>query len=66
MVHFAYVGDPHFAQGDGEVALTALEASLRATVRLDVVAAGDPLAAFAREHGPFVETPSTGADRARC
>ena len=35
----AYVGDPHFAQGDGEVALTALEASLRATLRFDVIAA---------------------------
>lgn len=29
-----YAGDPHFAQGDGEVALTALEAPLRATLRL--------------------------------
>jgi acetamidase/formamidase len=29
-----YVSDPHFAQGDGEVALTAFEAPLRATVRL--------------------------------
>jgi acetamidase/formamidase len=28
------VGDPHFAQGDGEVALTALEGSLRAVLRL--------------------------------
>ena len=27
-------GDPHFAQGDGEVALTALEGSLRAVLRL--------------------------------
>jgi acetamidase/formamidase len=52
----AYVGDPHFAQGDGEVALTALEASLRATVRFDVVPASDPLAEYAREHGPFAET----------
>ena len=52
----AYVGDPHFAQGDGEVALTALEASLRATVRFDVVPAAAPLAAYAREFGPFVET----------
>lgn len=63
----AYVGDPHFAQGDGEVALTALEASLRATVRFDVVPAADPLAEFAREHGPFVETEEylvpTGLDR---
>lgn len=29
-----YIGDPHFAQGDGEVALTAFEAPLRATLRL--------------------------------
>ncbi len=52
----AYVGDPHFAQGDGEVALTALEASLRATVRFEIVPASDPLAAYGREFGPFVET----------
>lgn len=32
-----YTGDPHFAQGDGEVSLTALEAPLRATVRLTVL-----------------------------
>ncbi|NBE55584.1 acetamidase/formamidase family protein [Streptomyces boluensis] len=32
-----YAGDPHFAQGNGEVALTALEAPLRATVRLSLV-----------------------------
>ncbi|MFI6939008.1 acetamidase/formamidase family protein [Streptomyces sp. NPDC050418] len=32
-----YAGDPHFAQGNGEVALTAFEAPLRATVRLSVV-----------------------------
>lgn len=35
-----YTGDPHFAQGDGEVALTALEGSLRATVRLTVLKNG--------------------------
>ncbi|TQC48807.1 acetamidase [Rhodococcus sp. WS4] len=35
----AYVGDPHYAQGDGEVALTAFEAPLRATLRFDVIAA---------------------------
>ncbi|MFE2911160.1 acetamidase/formamidase family protein [Kitasatospora indigofera] len=29
-----YTGDPHFAQGDGEVSLTAFEAPLRATLRL--------------------------------
>lgn len=32
-----YVGDPHYSQGDGEVALTAFEAPLRATLHLDIV-----------------------------
>ncbi|TGB02988.1 hypothetical protein E2651_26490 [Streptomyces sp. MZ04] len=32
-----HTGDPHYAQGNGEVALTAFEAPLRATVRLTVV-----------------------------
>lgn len=62
----AYVGDPHFAQGDGEVALTALEASLRATLRFRLVEAEHPLARVAREFGPIVETPAflvpTGLD----
>lgn len=31
-----YVGDPHMAMGDGEVALTAVEGSLRGTFRLTV------------------------------
>lgn len=35
-----YTGDPHFAQGDGEVALTALEGSLRGSVRLTVLKQG--------------------------
>lgn len=35
-----YTGDPHFAQGDGEVALTALEGSLRADLRLTVIKKG--------------------------
>jgi acetamidase/formamidase len=38
----AYVGDPHFAQGDGEVALTAFEAPLRATLRFEVITPEDP------------------------
>lgn len=62
----AYVGDPHFAQGDGEVALTALEASLRATLRFDVVPRAEALAAFGEVTGPLVRTPdylvSTGLD----
>ncbi|WP_165445091.1 acetamidase/formamidase family protein [Gracilibacillus phocaeensis] len=36
-----YTGDPHFSQGDGEVALSALEGSLRATFRLTVLKQGD-------------------------
>lgn len=36
------IGDPHFAQGDGEVALTAFEASLRAVLRVEVVKGGCP------------------------
>jgi len=35
-----FVGDPHYVQGDGEVALTALEAPLRGTFRLTVLKAG--------------------------
>lgn len=51
-----YVGDPHFAQGDGEVSLTALEAPLRATLRLDVLkgAAASRATGVLRE--PFAET----------
>lgn len=52
----AYVGDPHFAQGDGEVALTALEASLRATLRFEVIPAGAARAAFGEVTGPLVRT----------
>ena len=35
-----FTGDPHRAQGDGEVALTAMEGLLRATFRLSVVQPG--------------------------
>ena len=52
----AYVGDPHFAQGDGEVALTALEASLRATLRFDVVPRATARAEFGDITGPLVRT----------
>jgi acetamidase/formamidase len=52
----AYVGDPHFAQGDGEVALTAMEASLRVTIRFDVVTRADALVAFGDLVGPLAET----------
>jgi acetamidase/formamidase len=51
-----YVGDPHYAQGDGEVALTALEAPLKARVVLDVIrgAEADRVVGALRE--PFGET----------
>ncbi|GAA4685316.1 acetamidase/formamidase family protein [Frondihabitans cladoniiphilus] len=52
----AYVGDPHFAQGDGEVALTAMEASLRVTVRFDLIKRADAVAAFGEIAGPLAET----------
>lgn len=52
----AYVGDPHFAQGDGEVALTALEASLRVTVRLDVLGRAEALDRFGHLAGALGET----------
>lgn len=50
-----YAGDPHFAQGNGEVALTALEASLRANLRLSVIPKASSLTAGLRE-SPVVET----------
>lgn len=53
----AYVGDPHLAQGDGEVALTAVEASLRATLRFSVVPAAEAVRRFGPLAGPLVETP---------
>jgi acetamidase/formamidase len=52
----AYVGDPHFAQGDGEVALTAMEASLRATVRFDLTPADRAAEQFGDLVWPLVET----------
>ncbi|MCW2919951.1 MAG: Acetamidase/Formamidase [Actinomycetia bacterium] len=50
-----YTGDPHFAQGDGEVALTALEAPLRATFRLTVIKPGGKAPKLAFSY-PFGET----------
>ncbi|MGF6821315.1 acetamidase/formamidase [Microbacterium sp. ZKA21] len=52
-----FAGDPHFAQGNGEVALTALEASLRATLTLTVVPAQESAGLFGALTTPFGETP---------
>jgi acetamidase/formamidase len=52
-----FVADPHFAQGNGEVALTAVEGSLRTTVRLTVLKPGDPTGpSNGKLAGPFAET----------
>lgn len=51
-----YVGDPHHAMGDGEVALTAMEGSLRATFRLTVCPAGSGDAPSVAYRCPFAET----------
>ncbi|WP_035855313.1 acetamidase/formamidase family protein [Cryptosporangium arvum] len=51
-----YVGDPHLAMGNGEVALTALEGSLRATYRLTVVKKGRRGAPSVAFGYPFAET----------
>ena len=54
---FFYASDPHFVQGDGEVALTALEGSLRSTYRLTVLKPGDPrLPMKSPMKNPFAET----------
>jgi acetamidase/formamidase len=52
-----FVGDPHYRQGDGEVALTALEAPLRGTFRLTVLKHGSRAIPGGRGEldGPFGE-----------
>lgn len=52
----AYVGDPHFSQGNGEVALTAFEASLRVTLRLDLLTPSEAAERFGDLAGPVAET----------
>lgn len=54
-----YTGDPHMVQGDGEVALTALEHSLRPTFRITLLKKGDEaIPSSAGSLGrPFGETP---------
>jgi acetamidase/formamidase len=63
----AYVGDPHFAQGDGEVALTAFEASLRVRLGFELIPASDAATTFGDLAGPLAETAEflvpTGLDR---
>ncbi|PYP88456.1 MAG: acetamidase [Candidatus Angelobacter sp. Gp1-AA117] len=52
-----FLADPHFIQGNGEVALTAVEGSLRATLRLSLLKAGDAaIPTNAKSPAPFAET----------
>jgi acetamidase/formamidase len=51
-----YTGDPHMAMGDGEVALTAMEGSVRATFRLTVCRPGSGDAPSVAFGYPFGET----------
>ena len=51
-----YLGDPHYAQGNGEVALTAVEASLRATLRLTVLSGPEAARAVGSLRTPVLET----------
>jgi acetamidase/formamidase len=51
-----FVGDPHYAQGHGEVALTALEAPLRATLRVNLLPAAQSRAILGVLDRPFAET----------
>jgi acetamidase/formamidase len=51
-----YIGDPHLAQGNGEIALTALEAPLRATLTIDVIPRQRAEQLFGAARGPVVRT----------
>jgi acetamidase/formamidase len=51
-----YVGDPHFAQGNGEVALTAFEAPLRASLRITVLSGPEARRLAALMQAPWGET----------
>lgn len=51
-----HVGDPHFAQGNGEVALTAFEAPLRATLRVSIWSGADARRLAALLRAPWGET----------
>ncbi len=51
-----YVSDPHYAQGNGEVALTAFEAPLRASLRVTLLDSDDARALAALMQSPWGET----------
>jgi acetamidase/formamidase len=51
-----FVGDPHYAQGNGEIALTALEAPLTATLTVDLIDRGRARECFGAVTGPVALT----------
>jgi acetamidase/formamidase len=51
-----FMADSHFNEGNGEVDLTAIEGSLRATVRLTLLKAGSASIPLRNLAGPFAET----------
>jgi acetamidase/formamidase len=51
-----YIGDPHLAQGNGEISSTALEAPLRATLTIDVVPRQRAAELFGDARGPVART----------
>jgi acetamidase/formamidase len=51
-----FVGDPHYAQGNGEIALTALEAPLTATLTLSLMDGGRAREYFGAVTGPVALT----------
>jgi acetamidase/formamidase len=51
-----FIGDPHYAQGNGEIALTALEAPLRATLTLGLMEGERARAYFGAVTGPIAAT----------
>lgn len=55
-----FLGDPHFAMGDGEVALSAFEGSLDATIRLTVLKKGSPESPASGEEEGFSLLGETG------
>jgi acetamidase/formamidase len=61
-----FVGDPHYAQGNGEIALTALEAPLTAILTIDLMDGERARECFGAVTGPVALTPDfvvpTGLD----
>lgn len=51
-----FMGDPHYAQGHGEVALTAVEAPLRASMRVSIMESDNTVELLGHLSRPFAES----------